>query len=323
MASNSPRKSGSSGRRRKKVVLSVPASPPARGESPTKKGKRQVKVDTATSPRARQVADGSALSAAAARVANARRDERKQRVVAKKRTVKLRWILVAAGICAVIVLSMWAYTSPMFAIRAIEVTGLQRVQQKVILARVDDVAHGTIFSVSENRVRAAVMEDPWVKSADVRISPLGTLSIKVTEREPLAVVDPGGKTLWLVDSEGMWLAPHAADMNDSLIVIRDVVGLQPRAGVKSEDKVLRNALRVVASLGASLTAEARAISAPSIDRTRLFTTADVEVFFGSSDQAAEKAAIAWNLLEKNRGSAVYINVRSLRSPTWRGVAKDE
>jgi cell division protein FtsQ len=63
----------------------------------------------------------------------------------------------------------------------------------------------------------------------------------------------------------------------------------------------------------------RAISAPTIDKTAILTNDDVEIFVGDAAQIAEKDQIARGILAREKGKVVYINVRVVERPTWRGL----
>jgi cell division protein FtsQ len=59
-----------------------------------------------------------------------------------------------------------------------------------------------------------------------------------------------------------------------------------------------------------------------VDKTALITVDDVEIYIGESTQLAEKDRIAREILDREKGKVVYINVRVVDRPTWRGLETD-
>jgi len=134
----------------------------------------------------------------------------------------------------------------------------------------------------------------------------------------VAVVDTGGTALWVVASDGVWLGERS-DAESATVVVRDVGGLRPVAGRRSSSKELANAIVVARGMSEELRSMTRAISAPTIDKTAILTEDDVEIFVGDADQIADKDRIAREILEREKGKVVYINVRVVDRPTWRGL----
>ena len=81
---------------------------------------------------------------------------------------------------------------------------------------------------------------------------------------------------------------------------------------------LLNALAVLGGLSAELRSKVRTVSAPTVDRTALILPGGVQVFFGSAEEVAKKDSIARAILAENK-NVVYVNVRVVDRPTWRGV----
>ena len=84
-------------------------------------------------------------------------------------------------------------------------------------------------------------------------------------------------------------------------------------------KELLNATKVATGLSPELKAMTRAISAPTVDKTAVITNDDVEIFIGAATQLAAKDRIIREILRREKGKVVYINVRVVERPTWRGL----
>ncbi len=63
----------------------------------------------------------------------------------------------------------------------------------------------------------------------------------------------------------------------------------------------------------------RAISAPTVDKTAVITNDDVEIYIGAATQLAAKDRLIREILRREKGKVVYINVRVVERPTWRGL----
>jgi len=79
-----------------------------------------------------------------------------------------------------------------------------------------------------------------------------------------------------------------------------------------------NALAVLRGLSPELKAQVKAISAPSVDKTALVLNDGVQVFIGSATEMARKDLITRGILAREK-NIVYINVRVVDRPTWRGL----
>jgi cell division protein FtsQ len=81
---------------------------------------------------------------------------------------------------------------------------------------------------------------------------------------------------------------------------------------------LLNALAVLTGLSPELRAKVRTVSAPTVDKTALILPRGVQVFFGSAEDVTKKDIVARSILADNK-NVVYVNVRVVNRPTWRGL----
>jgi cell division protein FtsQ len=180
--------------------------------------------------------------------------------------------------------------------------------------------NATLLRLPASRIEASLTADPWISAAEVRRDLPGTVHIAVTERTPAAVVDAGGASVLVVSEDGFWLGPWTSD-EQRLVEIKDVEGIEARAGTKLTDPEVSNALQVIDGLSPRLRKAVAHVSAPSIDETAVITRKEVEIFFGEAVQMGEKSRIVEEILDQNKG-VVYINVRVTDRPTWRGLGGD-
>lgn len=330
MASSSSRRSGSSG--------------------PSKRG-RPVYISTSARDRSRASTEPTAVSRAGALdrdrpardhkpkpkpeapprsgdgVAKAKKTERERRLSDQRRKTQIRVVAITLGVVAIIAAAVGIYRSPLFSISRVEVVGTERMTSAEVVRLAAVPADATLIRFPADRVTVNVEKDPRVESVSVsRVFP-DAMRIRVVERHAIAAVD-AGTTTWLIDSHGFVIAEGSGTPTGSVPatlapvpLIRDVKGLDLKAGRKTTSEPLLNAVAVLNGISPELLAQVKAVSAPEIDATTLFTTDKVEIVFGSATDVVKKDAIARKILADQRGKVVSIDVRTTDRPTWRGLGK--
>lgn len=322
MASNSGRKYGSSDRStRKRVVIGAEETVRVRYD------KNQPRVESERRSTARQTQRVASKRAgvssrpaerAGKRLATSKRDARARR----QTEIRLRrgaLALVAAGAVAMLCWGLVAlYNAPVWTVRQVEVEGSRHISPAGIraLARIPEDA--TLLRLPQAEIEQRIEADPWVAEATVERDFPSTVRIRVRERRAGAVVDLGGADLWVVSADAVWLSQRSKE-DTGLVVVRDVEGAVPKAGKPAASREISNALRVIAGLSPTLRKQVRVVSAPSVDQTALVTESDVEIFVGSAERISDKDRIAREILKREKGKVVYINVRVVDHPTWRGL----
>lgn len=277
----------------------------------------------AMSPRAGGRASGRAGAgeeSRAARAAREAREARESRLSSARRSARLRALAVLAVIAAIVGSCVGLYRSSLFAVRRVEVVGATHVSAARVRALARVPADATLIRFPGDAVAERVAADPWVASVTVsRLFPDG-MRIRVTEREPVAMVDTGA-TLWLADRAGMIIAERSSEQTSTAIVIRDVPGLDPKPGRRTTSEALANAIAVLDALSSALRSRIGSVSAPTVDGTTLYTRDKVEIVFGDAAEAAKKEALVLTILNEHAGAVVSIDVRTLDRPTWRGLPR--
>lgn len=314
MGSNSGRKSDSSGRspKRKRVVIS--------SQQPARSGKVNPRrnVKTATTD-VRRKAERSEVSDAARRRSHNLREQRERRIRQQKLKVKLKVIGIGLVALSVVAGIVGIYRSALFTIERVEIVGNAQLTVDEVRALAALPRGATLLRYPGAAMTERLEASPWISSASVSRDFPDGLRIRVTERVPVARID-AGEAFWLVDGEGWAITPQSAEETSALVVVRDVPDFEPVEGERSSSAILVNALAVWEGLSDALKARTRLISAPSVDKTALVTTDDIEIFIGSADEIAKKDVVVRSILDEQAGRVVYINVRSVDRPTWRGIA---
>ncbi len=261
----------------------------------------------------------SDLRRAGRKIADAKASDRARREREARRRARLRLLLITLCVAVVLGGSFAIYRSTFLKVEKVQVTGTSRLTQAEILDLAAISPDETMLRVPKKAIAARILKNPFV--AEVRISRNlpSTLVIRVTERSPLAVIEMPNAGAWLISGDRHWLAPASAEETASMLVVRSVPDETPKAGAKSTGDIVANALEIVEGLSPELREMTASINAPSIGKTELVTKQGVAIFLGSSDQLEVKDELARRILAENPGKVVYINVRVVDRPTWRGL----
>jgi cell division septal protein FtsQ len=317
--STSDRRSGSSGaskRRRNVYISTAPKNGDKRTDAVGRQAPARVEHPASDKPGAVRPAAG-APSAARLR-AEQRKAQRETRMSAQTRARRFRVGAIAASAVLVLAACIALYNSPLFAIRTVEVVGAQHVPAETVRALARVPADATLIRFPADAVAQRVGADPWIASVSVtRVFPSG-MRIRVVERVPVAIVDAGA-SMWLIDGTGSVIATPSADASGTLPVIRDVPGLDLRAGRRTISEPLLNAIKVLTGISSTLAATVASVSAPTIDGTALTTAGNIEIVVGEAVDLPTKEALAQRILKEHPGKVVSIDVRNTDRSTWRGL----
>lgn len=256
-----------------------------------------------------------------ARFSSVKRDERhlRQQYLLLKR---IALGLLVVGLVAGVVFGVRAFfASSLFDIGSIAVDGADHLTADEVRGLTGVKLGDHLGDVSTKKVRKALLSEPWIASATVEKRYPERLVISIKERRVAALVDGGGTNLLLVSTDLHWLGEPSVESSGA-IVIRDVGPVDAKPGTAVEGKELVNAVKVLNGLSDNLKGRIRMVSARSIEKTSLFTDDDVEIFIGEAVDLSEKDEIIRQILEKEKGRVVYINVRVVESPSWRGLTEE-
>jgi cell division protein FtsQ len=260
---------------------------------------------------------GKAPSEARA-LAEARKVQREGRAASQRRATRLRVAGIIAAVIVIVGVLVAIYSSSLFAITSVEVAGNVHVSADVIRSLAKVPKDATLIRFPAEAVVASVSADPWVAEVSVsRVFPNG-MRIRISERVPVAIVDAGA-AMWLIDGTGMVIAKPSAEDSATVPLIRDVPGLDLKAGRRTVSEPLLNAVAVLAGVGKALAATVKVVSAPTVDGATLITADKVEIVMGQAVDLSTKSALATRILQEQKGKVVSIDVRVIDRPTWRGL----
>lgn len=289
--------------------------------------------------RAPQAAPASRAQLSSVRLGDIAGGERVARRGGGGRRVLVVLGIVVALVCALCVAGLALGNSSVFAVKNVEVKGIEHLTESDMDALAPIPAGTTLFNLDVDALERSILRDAWVQGVQIKRKFPSVVEIVVTEREIGAVVEvvsPDAKTVqpWAIASDGTWLmaipdrdseiaqsiSPKIYEDADAVLHITDVpYGLVPEMGAYCTDGNVSNALSIVGGLTTSLADQVEAVSATDAESTLLTLGNGVEIAFGTADNIRDKERICLEIMEENEGRVAYINVRVVDRPTWRSL----
>jgi cell division septal protein FtsQ len=149
--------------------------------------------------------------------------------------------LAAGGAIAECVLLAWLWFGPALSVQTVSVEGTQHMTRAQV-ARVAGLGSGTsVLSVDGESARRHLLSQTWVRAATVDPQLPGTVSITVSEWQPIAGYHAGksGKLFYLSD-QAVVLGPTTTE--GTLVDVQGPAGADPRVGDHPLDVQLLTAL---------------------------------------------------------------------------------
>ena len=215
--------------------------------------------------------------------------QRRRRVQETHARRRLRRLVRVLGVLAIAAAVVWVFRSPLLAVQNIEVAGASQVDVLAVLREAGITGGVAMMDVDTDVAHAALLDDRWVESAEVRRDWPQTISVEVLERVPVA---------WVSADDG-W--HHVA--RDGVSLVR---ADQPNLG---EPAIIFPAVDVQSLVGdpdlvglldfvAALPPKYRAATTIASDTTGFVgRVAGFEVRLGSGEQGREKALALAAILE--------------------------
>jgi len=175
-------------------------------------------------------------------------------------------------------------------VRAVQVRGTVTVPADQVRERAAVPIGTPLARVDLAAVRARVAAIPVVESVTVDRSWPGTLTVRVRERAPVAVVPLTRGGFALVDADGVAFRSVAArPPGVPLVVVRSP---------GRDDRATAAALTVLRSLTPQLRAQLVSVQAPTAEQVTLVLAKGRSVFWGDAGDSDRKAVVATALLRR-------------------------
>jgi cell division protein FtsQ len=149
--------------------------------------------------------------------------------------------LVAVTAVLECALLAWLWFGPLLAVRSVEVVGAQHLSASQV-ARAAGLSNGaSVISVDGESSQRRLLDQLWIRSANVQVQLTGKIEIQVSEWQPVAAYHAGKSVkLFLLSSQAVVLGPTPTDAQ--LVNVQGPAGGDPRPGQVVLDPVLLTAM---------------------------------------------------------------------------------
>lgn len=261
------------------------------------------------------------------------------RIVDRRRTVQLvarrrrhRMQIALVAVVLLVVAAMGLVLSPVFAVQKITVTGQSRLDETALVSGSGVAIGDHLIAVDLSAARSALMNMPWVASAHVERNWPHTLSFKITEQQPAAVVR-AGQDLVLVSSTGRILQRQEKVGAGQLLLELDgsmqlAQGTQPGSTSSQSDERLigtsvssevSQSIGVLEAMDESLRSEISSAQLSRVGALSLELTDGTEVLFGPPEDVAAKLLAVESVL--NQVVRECMKTLDVREPTRAAVSR--
>jgi cell division protein FtsQ len=205
-----------------------------------------------------------------------------RRFTVRQRRRRLTWLGVAASLVVLVLATLGAAYSPLFAVESIKVEGASQLNA----ATVEDALHSQLGTplplVDESAVKAALIAFPLVESYTLEARPPHELVVRIVERAPIGLIKgPAGYSL--VDAAGVVLSTTPGVVGGSPVITVSGGTGTPAFGAIG---------RVMRALPPAIRSQVTAVSASTPDNVTLtLGRTRTKVVWGSADDSALKAVV--------------------------------
>ncbi len=205
-----------------------------------------------------------------------------RRFTGRQRRKRLLWLGGAASVVLLVLATLGAAYSPLFAVEQIRIVGSETLDTLAVEAALADQLGTPLPLVDESAVKAALVTFPIVESYSLEARPPHELVVRIVERTPIGLVQTrAGYTL--VDAAGVALSTTETPAAGRPLVT--VAGGTDSAAFEAVGQVMR-------ALPDSILDQVTAVSASTPDDVTLtLGGSNAQVVWGSAEDSAMKALV--------------------------------
>jgi hypothetical protein len=135
----------------------------------------------------------------------------------------------------------WLWFGPALAVHNVDVVGARHLSAAQIAQAAGLQGSASILSVDAVSAQQHLLDQVWVRTATVQPHLPGTVTVQVSEWQPVAAFHAGPSSkLFLLSSEAIVLGPTSTSAG--LVVVQGPAGVDPRVGDRALDAQLLTAL---------------------------------------------------------------------------------
>jgi cell division protein FtsQ len=146
---------------------------------------------------------------------------------------------LVAGLEAVLL--GWLWFGPALAVHTVDVVGARHLTAGQVAQAAGLQGRASLLSVDAVSARQHLLDQVWVRTAAVQPQFPGTVTVQVSEWQPVAAYHAGSSAkLFLLSSQAVVLGPTSSSAG--LVVVQGPAGADPRVGDRAIDAQLLTAL---------------------------------------------------------------------------------
>lgn len=205
-----------------------------------------------------------------------------RRFTARTRKRRWYWLGSLGAVLLLVVGTLAAAYSPLFAVRDIRIVGAQSLDAGEIADALDGELGAPMPLVDHSAIRAALLEFPLIETYQVESHPPHQLVVRIVERTPVGVIE-GDAGFTVVDAAGVALSTQENRPEGQPLI--DAEG-----GPSSDSFVAAG--QVLRSIPDELHEQVTKVTASSAqDVTLVIGDSDADVVWGSAEDSAMKALV--------------------------------
>ncbi|MFF2633752.1 FtsQ-type POTRA domain-containing protein [Microbacterium sp. NPDC058021] len=259
------------------AAAAAPAAPTAPA-APRHPDAPEAESPTAGDGSGAAVGFGDVLRAARARRRALRAEVR--RFTARQRRRRMTWIGVASAVLLLVLGTLGAAYSPLFAVETITVEGTTRLDAALVEEALAEQLGTPMPLIDSNEVKAALVAFPLVETYALEARPPHDLVVRIVERTPIGVVSSAAG-FTLVDAAGVGLSTTSTPPPGEPV-------LEVAGGVASD--AFEAVGHVVRSLPAAIRPQVTTVTATTPnDVTLTLGGTGTQIVWGGADESAMKA----------------------------------
>lgn len=220
-----------------------------------------------------------------------------RRFTVRQRRRRALWLGVAASLVLLVLATLGAAYSPLFAVREITVDGASQLDAATVEAALAEQLGTPLPLVDESAVKAALVTFPLVESYSLEARPPHELVVRIVERLPIGLIETRAG-FSLVDAAGVVLSTTPTPASGAPLLT--IAGGTASPAFDAVGRVMR-------SLPEAIRLQVTAVAASTPDDVALtLGGTNTQVVWGSADESALKAEVLETIMAARPPASVSV-----------------